>query len=541
MLRGLMRMKNNGMILLKTMLTATGSRNVLKYSEDARKRKRAKGEIAVKITLYTLLVAYAALMSIGYGVAGIAEAIPVTTVLTIVLISFFFTVLKTNGYLFNFKEYDMLMSMPIPIGKIVGVKFVYMYIKSLPIMVLTSVSMLVGFGIFIKPGITAYILWIILSFAVPLIPMVVASAIGALFAKIGSGMKHKTLAQTALVMVFVVFCFSIRFIIESVIRDGETTEMMTDIAGAMDSVARYYPPARWFSQSVMNGNILYTLLFLIVSVALFVIFIMIVSISYREINSALSSGSAHTAYKARKLKIRSKVRAVTFKEFRHMMGSTACLTNIGMGGLLVTILAVASFFVDADALIDKMFPGVPITVEMIAPAIPVVIYLFVGMVAWTCSSPSLEGKNYWVLQSMPISAMDVYKGKMLFNLCFFGPFMVLGTVALGIWAHAGIIDVAIYLLCGAALLIFSTCFGMRCGIKHRRLEWENEIEVIKQGSAVTSYLLPNMLVTIALLFAIVILSKLLNGRLVVLVLTLIAVILAALSYNSVQKAAAKGL
>lgn len=541
MLRGLMRMKNNGMILLKTMLTATGSGNVLKYSEDAQKKKRVKGGIAAKIILYTMLVAYAVLMSIGYGVAGIAEAIPVTAVLTIVIISFFFTVLKTNGYLFNFKEYDMLMSMPIPIGKVVGAKFAYMYIKSLPIMVLTSVSMLVGFGIFAKPGIAAYILWIILSFAVPLIPMVVASAIGALFARIGSGMKHKTLAQTALVMVFVVFCFSIRFIIESVIRNGETTEMMTDIADAMDSVGRYYPPVQWFSRSVTNGNILYALLFLLVSVALFVVFILIVSVSYREINSALSEGSAHTAYKARKLKIRSKVRTVTFKEFRHMMGSTACLTNIGMGGLMVIILAVASFFVDADSLVAKMFPGTPITVEMLMPAIPVVIYMFVGMVAWTCSSPSLEGKSYWVLQSMPVSAMEVYKGKMLFNICFFGPFMIFGTVALGIWAHAGIIDVAIYLLCGAALLIFSTCFGMRCGIKHKRLEWENEIEVIKQGSAVTSYLLPNLLATIILLVAMVLLSIWLNSRIVVLILTLIAVILAALSYGSVKKAAAKGL
>ena len=37
-----------------------------------------------------------------------------------------------------------------------------------------------------------------------------------------------------------------------------------------------------------------------------------------------------------------------------------------------------------------------------------------------------------------------------------------------------------------------------CGIRYMPLHWENEIEVVKQGTAVSVYLLPNMFVTVIL-------------------------------------------
>lgn len=533
-------MKNNN-VLLKTLLKATGNANILKYSTDAKRKKRARTGVIGKVILYACLLAYAISISIGYGQTGLTEAIPATTVLTIALVSFFFTLFKTNGYLFNFKEYDMLMAMPIPIRKIVADKFAYMYIKSLPIMALTSVSMLVGYGVYARPSVLVYVIWVALSLVIPLIPMVIASAIGALFARIGSGMKHKTLVQTALIVVFTVACICSRFVIEKIFRDGKVDEMMGSIADTMDKAMKYYPPAKWFTRSVVEGSIGFALLFVAVSVALFVLFTAVVSRSYREINSALASGSTHTKYKAQTMKTRSVANAIAFKEFKRLSGSTTCLSNIGMGVVFVTILGVAALFVNADKLISTIMQGVPITSAMLMPAIPAIIYFFIGMVPWTCCAPSLEGKNYWILQSMPVNAMDVYKGKMLFNIYFFGPFMAFGVIALSISARAPFLDAVLYLVCGLVLLIFSTCFGMRCGLKHIRLDWENEIEVVKQGAAVTAYLLPNMFITMGLVALVVVLSIAMSSRVVILILTLIAAVLAGLSYGSVKRIAKKGL
>ena len=73
-----------------------------------------------------------------------------------------------------------------------------------------------------------------------------------------------------------------------------------------------------------------------------------------------------------------------------------------------------------------------------------------------------------------------------------------------------------------------------------RLDWENEIEVIKQGTAVVIYMLPNMFVVMALTVVSVILGLHMDHRLIALGFTLIAAILAALSYLRVMALAKRG-
>ena len=67
-----------------------------------------------------------------------------------------------------------------------------------------------------------------------------------------------------------------------------------------------------------------------------------------------------------------------------------------------------------------------------------------------------------------------------------------------------------------------------------RLDWENEIEVIKQGSAVSLYLLPNMFITMALIGAVVYFSQFINSLMITCVMIVVLSIFAALSYAKVM-------
>ena len=68
-----------------------------------------------------------------------------------------------------------------------------------------------------------------------------------------------------------------------------------------------------------------------------------------------------------------------------------------------------------------------------------------------------------------------------------------------------------------------------------KLDWENEVEVIKQGSAVTGYLLPNMFVVMGLCALTVFLGTKLDHKIITLAFILIAGVLAAISYRRVMK------
>ena len=115
--------------------------------------------------------------------------------------------------------------------------------------------------------------------------------------------------------------------------------------------------------------------------------------------------------------------------------------------------------------------------------------------------------------------------------------MALGTIVLGFAFGGTVIDVLVYLVCGFVLCARSTAWGMVCGIKFIKLDWENDIEVIKQGMGVLVYLFPNMFVTMILVVALIVASSKVNGTVLILGITMVEAILTFLSYQAVKKMA----
>ena len=101
-------MKNN-ILLLKTLLLSTSRINLIKHSSDKKMRKKAVGGIIALVFIYGIIMFYMISLCVGYGQYGIIDSVPTMCAIVISSIGFMFTFFKTNGYLFNFKEYDMLI------------------------------------------------------------------------------------------------------------------------------------------------------------------------------------------------------------------------------------------------------------------------------------------------------------------------------------------------------------------------------------------------------------------------------------------------
>ena len=524
-------MKNNGILLLKTLLLSTSQRNIFRYSKDKKKRKRIVGNTIGLILLYAMLMAYCVAMCVGYGVLGIIREAPVMCALVISLMAFFFTVFKTNGYLFNFKEYDMLMALPFEAKTVAAGKFLYMYVKSLPWYLSISFAMLIGYGYYARPAVFVYPMWVVLSFFLPVIPMLAASFLGFLIAKISAGFRKTNTVQTVLTFIFILFCFSLRFIIEGIFRNDEVEAVLEKTSEITEKAAEIYLPAGWFANAITKHSVPDILLLAGGSALLFWVLFTVVGRSYRSINSALKSHAAARNYKMTQQKQRSVLRAIVFKEYKRLTGSTLYMTNGAFGELLAGLMGLATLLIGFDKIIAVVTQGAPIDSSILQPAIPFIIYFFIGMMATTVCSPSLEGKNYWIVQSLPIEKKTLYQGKMLFNMALTVPFMVFAVLCLCISAKAPLLNTVLYLILGIVLCAFSTSWGCVCGIKHMRLDWENEIEVIKQGTAVAVYLLPNMFVVMGLIVLMVVLGMRMDHKLLTLIMILIGSLLAALSYR----------
>ncbi|MBR2677570.1 MAG: hypothetical protein IKE28_11750 [Solobacterium sp.] len=518
-------------LLLKTLLLSTSQRNIFRYTTDQTKKKRIIAGLIGAFLLYGMIMAYGVLMCIGYGALGLTGSIPVMTALILSSLAFLFTLFKTNGYLFHFREYDMLMALPFSPGTVAVCKFFYMYLKSLPWYFSISIAMLIGYGYYAKPAVAVYLIWIILSLILPLIPMVIASFLGFLIAKISSGFRKTNLIQTILMMGLVIFGFSLRYIITSVMKNEQVEEIINLTAQTTDQAAEWYPPVRWFADAVGKPAVLPGLLLIGTSLILTLIVFCFVGRSYRQINSALMSHAANKNYRLKRQSQHSPAQAIAFKEYRRLVGSSAYMTNAAVGEVLTVLFGILTLLFGFERIVLTVTMDAPIDVTILQPAIPFLIYFFIGMVSTTACSFSLEGKNYWILQSLPVTKEEICQGKMLFNLYLTIPFMTFGILCMCISARVALINTLLYVILGTALCAFSTAWGAVCGIRFMRLDWENEIEVIKQGTAITLYLFPNMFACMILTVLMVILGMRIDHRMLTGIMTLIIAFFAWLSYR----------
>ena len=530
----------NSIVLMKTLLLSTSRVNVYRHTTDAKRRKKITGGLIGTVVIYGMIMTYSVSLCIGYGQYGIIDTAPVMCAIIVSALGFILTLFRTNGYLFNFREYDMLMALPFQSSAVAACKFLYMYIKCLPWYLSISIAMLAGYGYFAKPDFLTYPIWIALSFVLPVIPMLIAAFIGFLIARVSTGFRKTNIVQTVLTFIFVIFCFSSRFIIEDLFKNDKIEETLSTISDATSSAASYYLPAGWFAGAITGQSLTDMLLLLGVSVILFAALFAVVGKSYRNINSALKSHAVSKRYRMSGQKKKSVVNAIAFKELKRMTGSTTYMVNGAMGEILAFLLGIVMLIIGFDKIVATVTNNAPFDPAILQPAIPFIVYFFIGMVATTVMSPSLEGKNYWIMQSLPIEKKTIYRGKMLFNMVLTVPFMLFAIVCICISAKVSVMNTVLYCVLGVMLCAFSTAWGCVCGVKHMRLDWENEVEVIKQGSAVTIYLLPNMFVTMGLCVLTVFLGTKLDHRLITGVLILITAVLSALSYRRVMILSKKG-
>ncbi len=526
-------MKNNMGVLLKMLYISHGRRNVLKYTTDRKQKNTIIAAYIGMIFLYLLLAFGCGAIAFGFGILGLGEAIPSFCAMILSFTLFIFSFFKVNGYLFAFRGYDMLMAMPFSVRSIAAAKFLLMYIGNLPALVSVSLPMLIVYEIFVSFSVWDIVAWLILTAVLPLIPMIAAAAIGAIIAKIGSGFRYKKLVQTILTFIFVIFMFCLRFIIEAVIRSDRVQEILDSFDSIADSFGKYYIPVRWFADAINNNSVSGFLLLIGVSLLLFEGFFFILKGSYRQINSALMTGEVrHKHSKGDSVyKQRSIVWSVAKKEWKRLTGSVIYSTNAAMGEVLVILLAIAALFVDIDSALATLTAGSLRTKESLIPAIPLAVYWVAGMMSTSACSPSLEGENYWIVKSLPIKKWDLYKGKLLFNLLLLTPPTIIGVLSISYAMKAGAVATILGVCSATFLCIFSSSYGLFCGTKFMKLDWTNEVEVVKQGAAVVLYMFPNMFGIMILIAVFIILSFIIPAYIVEIIVLCLSAGLAVLWYN----------
>lgn len=469
--------------------------NVLRYTKDPVERRKKLVVYGIVGSLLLFVVAYAGAMSFTLISMGVGSAVPSYLITMSGILSLMFAVFKAGGVLFRKNSFDIISSLPLSDGAVVFSRFLRLYIENLIISLLIMLPGLVVYVVMCAADVMFYISALVGIIAAPLVPVAIATALGALITGIASRMKHKSIVEAVLSMMFVLGVFALSSSVSG--TEGEMTEeMIMQLVGSIsDVLEKVYPPAALFGKAVVNGDIIALLLFVVISAAAFAAVALIISLNYRAICQRLHGTFAKHSYKMQAQQQTSLLKALVHRETKRYFSSSAYVTNTIIGPILAVAMCVALIFVDVNTLL----PELPVAVNINA-ALPFVFSAVLCMMNPTSVSVSLEGKQWWIAMSLPLSVRNIINGKLIFSLCLLAPFYVVSEIVVMATQNFDIAERIWFVLVPALSTVFSCVFGVFINLKLPKLQWETEVEVVKQSGSALAGGLGGILVLIVFAF-----------------------------------------
>lgn len=393
-------------------------------------------------------------------------------------LSVFGSVFTTQNQLYDAKDNDLLLSMPVTPGAILLSRMVPLLLLNLLFGGLVMIPAAVMYAILVE-----FSLWQLLAQVLGLVGVTfLAQGIACL---LGWGLHlllskmNKSLAS----MLYMVLFLGLYFGIYS--QAGDLLNAMAAEGAVIGEAVKSWVWPLYALGVGCGENGLYLLVFLVICALIFGGVYFLLSKTF------LSSATTRRSGKRRKLNMAAgkegnSFTAILHKEWRHFLASPVYLTNLGLGILLTAAVAVAGVVFRGTLLgMLEEYSALGLDLTGYFPLIICALLSFmVSMMFMSAPSVSLEGQSLWVLKSMPVSSLEILLAKLGYHCLLTTPVTVIAGLVLAIAYGCGGAEI---LLCGMVpglLTVLNGLLGMICGLKWARLDWISEAYPVKQGMAV---------------------------------------------------------
>ena len=415
-------------------------------------------------------------------------------------------VYKAGPLLFNCKDDQLLLSLPIKRSTVLFVRMFKFYVFEL-----------VFNSLFIIPLIIAYLRWaenlewtffltsFIMLIFLPVIPVVLSCILGAISSSISSRFKFKNLAQILISMLVILVVFFLSYNM-----DNMAEYLAKHATSINDFIMKVYYPAGVYAALVTEFNIKDLLIFILVNIVIFIITLLVLSKFYFKINSRLKNVSTSKKVKIDNLviKSRSKTNSLIRKELNTFFKTPVFIVNAGFSLVLfiITVIGICIKYDSAVIVLQEILPKEVIT-NYISIFVFILILFASFMTSITNSVISLEGRNINILKSLPLKVKDILLSKVYAALIITTIPILIGDIILFIRFKLNIIEILLLLVLSIIIPLVSHFIGIIMNLKYPKLDFENSAEVVKQS---TSSFLSVMLGMLLLIGSVLIITKLIE-------------------------------
>ena len=487
------------LILIK--LQASLSSFLFGKSKSSKGQSLSPGKLALTLLVIAILAASAMMLvfstalsmamvfvSLGYDELyfGIFTAVSLAVV-------FFFSVFETKTELFECRDNALLLSLPIKSGYIVISRVFVVLLYNYFIEALIAVPVIVSY-LMVGGSYAAVAGSVVVFLTLPLLATALSGGIGYLIAAFAKRFKYKTLATVIISLVFL----TLYFMGYSMMMEGANSfadDLASNAAGLNESLTFI----------VLIGAVSFlspvpTLVYLLVSIGVSVAAYLIISRKYIEIITD-ESGAAKKAYRAKRQEKRSVMHALVKKEFGRFLSSANYILNASMGVLFTVLLTGALIFgsSDIDAAIAAVGAELGISgLENIISPLLVAVYSFVAATNMhSASALSLEGKSYWIIKSLPISAKELILAKTAPHILVCAPVSSVCAFVAAIVVKAPLYYYPLYILTPVAAILLFANVGIILNVLFPKFDYINEVQVVKQSLPVFIAIFAPMILMLA--------------------------------------------
>lgn len=462
--------------------------NEVRYTKDRKKKARYAGLAIVWLLLILMLLFYVTILSAALIQIGLADIVPKYLFMITSLVILFFTFFKAGSVIFQMNTYEMMVSLPVSQAAIVISRFLTMYVSNLLMSLVIILPGTVVYGFLVRPQAYFYLYSILGILLLPLLPLSIATALGAGITAISSRMRHKSLVSAfltiLLALVLVVFSMGLSSGAEQM-----NEEMVKNMAAVMEEqIGEIYLPAVWFGNAVVHGEMGAFLCLTAVSVLVFAVLVFILQRFFQPVCTALNATLAKNNYKMQNLSASSPLKALWRREQKRYFASSIYVSNTLMGYLLMAVLAVALFLMGPEKIEEMLqLPGA------VTKTIPLLLSFPAVIMPTTACAVSMEGKQWWIAQTLPIKSRDVWNAKILWNVTLAFPFYLVSAVLGILAAKPGLLGGIWIVLLPLLYILFTSVLGITVNLAMPIFDWENETRVVKQSASTMVTMLVGML------------------------------------------------
>ena len=381
--------------------------------------------------------------------------------------------LKVKGILFDFKDHDLLFSLPIKRNIILLSKITSLYILNLIYTILFMVPTFIAYVKYLP--FNNYLLYFLLILVIPIVPMIFSIIVGIFISLLTSKFINKTVGSYIANLTIIAIAFFVSFKMNGI----TSSDIANFSSNSINNIGKFYPLVNNYLRLITEFNIKDLLIFLIVPIVLLLLMIFILNHLYEKIRCELIKSHTSSNYEIKTYQTNKPILSLYKKEMKRFFSNPMYPLNTIFGCLLLVFMIIGILIFNDDT-IAKLF-NIPEFSGFLRNQIFLIICLMCTISSTTHCSISLEGKSLWIIRMLPVNGIKILLSKILVNLTFLIPTILIASTFFGIYLHLSLMDFLLLYLMPIAYSLLISQVGLLFNLLDPKFDYTNEIQVIKQS------------------------------------------------------------